>query len=97
MRPLRICLGLPGHPCLERTRNPAGRCRPCELEHQRRRNAARPQYAGTWPAKSRRARQAEPWCHRPGCPDPFTADLTFDHETGTVECRHCNSSHRRDA
>jgi hypothetical protein len=89
-RPLKTCLD-----CGARHNEPGPRCRPHHLAHQRTRNASRPQYAGAWRTTSRRARQAEPWCHRPGCPNPFTRDLTFDHETETVECRSCNSSHRR--
>lgn len=91
MRPLRICLGLPDGPCLERTRNPAGRCRPCEQEFQRRRNRARVQYQGAWKATSARARRAQRWCSICGT----TADLTLDHEHGQVECRSCNAAHRR--
>lgn len=87
MRPLRPCLD-----CGTRTRNPGSRCRSCELAHQRARNAARKaQYGGTWAATSRRARRARPICARCGRTD----DLTLDHETGQVECRSCNSSHRR--
>lgn len=86
MRPLRPCLD-----CGARTRNPGSRCRRCELDHQRARNAARPQYAGSWYATSRRARIAQPWCSICGT----NADLTLDHEHGQVECRECNSRHRR--
>jgi len=94
-RPHRRCLGLPGIRCDELTRNPGGRCRRCEQAFQRIRNQKRTQYAGGWKRLSQKAREEEPWCHRPGCPNPHTSDLTFDHETGTVECRPCNSSHRR--
>lgn len=86
MRPLRICID-----CSTRHRHDGPRCRPCYLAHQRARNAARPQYAGTWRATSRRARQTIGQCARCGTGD----DLTLDHETGQVECRPCNSSHRR--
>lgn len=86
MRPPKPCLD-----CGVPTRNPGGRCRPHELEHQRRRNQKRTQYQGTWPATSRRARRAQPWCSICGT----TQDLTLDHEHGQVECRSCNSSHRR--
>lgn len=101
-RPNRPCLGLPGHPCGQLTRNPNGRCRPCQQAHDRTRNRARTQYAGTWRATSKRARAAEPWCHcqRPNCHGPgpcLNPDLTLDHEHAQVECRSCNSSHRRDA
>lgn len=85
-RPLRICVD-----CGARHRLAGARCRPCELTHQRARNAARPQYAGSWASTSRRARRAIGQCVRCGT----TADLTFDHEHGQVECRSCNSSHRR--
>jgi hypothetical protein len=78
------------------------RCDGHERIHQAKRNARRPQYQGTWQADSRRARKAEPWCHctRPGhghgplC--AVTTNLTLDHDTGTVECKRCNSAHRRD-
>lgn len=69
----------------------SSRCRRCELDHQRARNATRPQYAGSWYATSRRARKAQPWCSICGT----NADLTLDHEHGQVECRECNSRHRR--
>ena len=88
MRPLRPCLG-----CGALTRNPGSRCRPCEQAHQKLRNERRTQYAGTWRATSRRARKAQPWCSICGA----QLDLTLDHEHGQVECRSCNSSHRRDA
>lgn len=91
MRPLRICLGVADQACATRTRNPGGRCRPCELEFQRRRNQARLQYQGSWKGVSRRARRAQPWCSV--CGTPY--DLTLDHEHGQVECRPCNSGHRR--
>lgn len=82
---LRPCLE-PGCPNLTRTT----RCPACESRHQSARNRARPQYAGSWPRLSRQARKSQPWCTRCGA----TADLTLDHETGTVECRSCNASHR---
>lgn len=83
---LRICLT-----CQKRHHEDGPRCYPCEQARQRARNASRPQYAGAWRATSRRARKAIPYCARCGT----TADLTLDHETGQVECRSCNSSHRR--
>ena len=86
MRPQRPCLT-----CGTLTRNPGSRCRPCEQAHQRTRNQTRTQYTGTWQATSRRARKAQPWCSICGA----TSDLTLDHEHGQVECRSCNSSHRR--
>lgn len=85
-RPLRVCVD-----CSTRHREAGYRCRPCELGHQRARNAARPQYAGSWRSTSRRARAAVGQCARCGT----TTDLTLDHETGNVECRPCNSAHRR--
>ena len=87
MTALRACLL-----CGARTRDPGPRCRPCEQAFQRRRNRARLQYQGTWKGASKRARRAQPWCSRCGT----TTDLTLDHEHGQVECRSCNSSHRRD-
>lgn len=68
------------------------RCPTHEAERQQVRNASRPQYSGAWRALSRKARRQQPWCTRCGRRD----DLTLDHQTGTVECRSCNSSHRRD-
>lgn len=69
------------------------RCPSCERDRQRRRNQERTQYQGTWRTTSKRARQAQPWCSLCGT----TADLTLDHEHGQVECRRCNSGHRRNA
>lgn len=93
MTPALRCLdcGVRCHP----TRWAGGRCPPCDRRRQRARNRRRTQYQGDWQRRSREARRAEPWCHRPGCPAPLTCNLTYDHETGTVECRSCNSSHRR--
>lgn len=94
MRPLRICLGLPDQPCVDRTRNPGGRCRPCEQEFQRRRNALerRREYrTAAYQRRSRLARARQPWCSICGS----TVDATWDHEHRQVECRSCNSSHRR--
>lgn len=88
MRPLRICID-----CSTRHRLAGARCQTCERNHQRARNAARTQYAGAWRTTSRRARQAIGQCAICGT----TQDLTLDHEHGQVECRSCNSSHRRDA
>ena len=86
MKALRHCLG-----CHALTRR--FRCPRCEAIWQRERNARRTQYAGTWRATSKAARKAQPWCSICGATD----DLTLDHEHGQVECRACNSSHRRDA
>lgn len=90
-RPLRICLGLPGRPCTERTPNRNGRCTSCESQFQRARNKVRVQYQGSWKRTSLAARRNQPWCSICGT----LADLTFDHEHAQVECRRCNSSHRR--
>lgn len=68
------------------------RCPTHEATRQQTRNLVRTQYRGPWRTLSRAARAAQPWCTRCGT----TTDLTLDHETGTVECRPCNSSHRRD-
>ena len=80
-------------------RNDRGRCLVCISAWNRQRNADRKGlYGGTWGKESRAARQAEPWCHRilvDGTLCAATSDLTKDHETGKVECRRCNSSHRR--
>lgn len=82
-------------PCIEcgaLHRNPGPRCGPHERTHQRNRNQARkPLYGGTWQALSRRARALQPWCSVCGT----RTNLTLDHERMQVECRSCNSSHRR--
>lgn len=75
----------------------ATRCTPCEARRQSLRNAARPHYRGPWPAISRAARRAQPWCT--DCATPL--DLTTDHVTprsleGGVDvvCRACNAKRR---
>ena len=99
MRPQRPCLGVPGRACGTLTRNPGGRCRPCELEHQRQRNSKRLQYQGGWQTISKAARAAATHCTVCGVQlvisktDPRGS--TYDHETLTVQCRRCNSAHRR--
>lgn len=75
------------------------RCAPHESAFQKRREErpARAAYRGGWAKRSRDARRTEPWCHRiqpDGSVCGQTHDLTLDHETGRVECRPCNSSHR---
>lgn len=84
MKALRICLDCPA-----RTRRP--RCPRCEAEWNRRRNARRTQYQGSWAAYSRAMRKASPVCAVCGATD----DLTVDHDTNLVMCRHDNSSRRR--
>lgn len=87
MRPLVICID-----CGQRTRNPGGRCRKCYLAHEKVRNAARKNlYGGTWRAESKARCKEQPWCSICGNP----GDLTLDHDTNLVMCRHCNSSRRR--
>lgn len=88
MRALRTCID-----CGARYRTGDSRCRPCELARHRKRNASRTQYQGAWRKTSAAARRAQPWCSVCGTPN----DLTLDHEHGVVECRSCNSSHRRNA
>jgi hypothetical protein len=85
---MRICLGAPGLDCQARTEAP--RCPRCQaLWTQRRRRL----YSNNgWAQKSRAARAATPWCSVCGT----SQDLTLDHETGTVQCRRCNSAHRGD-
>lgn len=71
------------------------RCPAHEALHQRVRNQRRTQYAGAWYATSRRARR-QAIADGTGCSVCGTLDdLTLDHETGTVQCRPHNSSHRR--
>lgn len=91
MRPARPCLGLPGQPCGQATRNPQGRCRACQQAWDRNRNQKRTQYQGAWRATSRAARLRQPWCSICG----GTLNLSLDHEHAQVECISCNSSHRR--
>lgn len=96
---------MPPRPCLTcgEPITKGRRCPQCEGQHQRARNKARVHlYGGDWPRLSRAARAAEPWCHcvRTNChgdyfPCATSGDLTLDHETGQVECRSCNSRHRR--
>lgn len=87
MKPLTICAD-----CGGRHREDGARCRPCSLAHQRARNATRAAYYdATHRRHSRQARRAQPWCSICG----GKLNLTWDHEHGQVECRSCNSSHRR--
>lgn len=91
MRAARVCLD-----CNQRHHNDGPRCYPCHLARERVRNqspARKALYGGTWRATSKRARKAVPFCAICGT----TADLTLDHEHGQVECRVCNSRHRRNA
>lgn len=89
---LRICVD-----CSTRHRIDGPRCRPCYLAHQKARNAARPQYAGTWRAESKAARKGADRCQR--CGAPFDRSRkgrsTLDHATNLVLCQTCNSSLRR--
>lgn len=101
-RPQRPCLGVQERPCPTLTRNPKGRCAECQKVFDRLRNQARTQYQGAWAAASRTARKAEPWCHCDLAGHGHdgmcsrTEDLTLDHQYGRVECRSCNSAHRRE-
>lgn len=91
---LRPCLGLPGQPCTNNTRNSRGRCGSCEKLYQRARNQKperRALYGGNWQRRSRAARLRQPWCSICG----GTLNLSLDHEHDQVECIRCNSSHRR--
>lgn len=66
-------------------------CVSCRSVREAKRNAARGNlYGQAWQKLSRQARALQGWCTRCGS----TVDLTLDHETMTVECRSCNSSHR---
>lgn len=90
MRPLRPCLT-----CSRLTRAAQGRCAPCEAERQHRRNQIRTQYQGAWRSTSKKAR-TQAIAEGTGCALCGTLeDLCLDHEHGQVECRSCNSSHRR--
>lgn len=99
MRPQRPCLG-----CGTPTRNPAGRCRPCEQAKQRTRNAQphRRAYNDTDYRTARRdARQGR---YGPCVDCGHWDDLTLDHvvplilggrnhpSNWVVRCRPCNST-----
>lgn len=95
---------IPVRPCIECgrcTRTTTSRCAAHEREFQRRRNRVRVQYQGAWKRDSAAARRAVTHCPRCGVvlikSKTARNGSTFDHETGRVECRSCNSSHRRDA
>lgn len=65
-------------------------CLVCRTKREAKRNLERrPIYGGDWAKTSRAAREETPWCSV--CFS--TTDLTLDHETGTVQCRSCNSKH----
>lgn len=94
-RPLRPCLG-----CQILTRSSTGRCGVCETKLQKDRNQARKAlYAGPYIAHRRKALAGATLCPRCGIDliRSRTArnGATWDHEHGQVECRSCNSSHRR--
>jgi hypothetical protein len=81
-------------PCLEcglLIRSTTSRCGPCQKTKDRTRNQTRAQYRGGWKAFSEKQRRHQPWCSVCGA----MKDLTFDHEHWRVECKSCNSSHRR--
>lgn len=84
---LRICVD-----CGARHREPLYRCRPCQRTRDHVRNTSREYRHAAWQRLSRAQRAAVGFCVRCGRTD----DLTLDHETGQVECRSCNSSHRRE-
>lgn len=94
MRPQRPCLGLPGFPCGVLTRNPHGRCRPCQQAHDKAKNrGAGYRRTRVWQDISRAAREVSPVCAICG----GLEDLTVDHitprslEQGVqVLCRSCN-------
>lgn len=88
MTPLRPCLD-----CGIRTRTTAPRCGPCERTRQRRRNQDPRRLDLYNNAHRRRSRAARE--HLPCAICGTRIDLTWDHEHGQVECRPCNSSHRR--
>lgn len=96
---MKLCLGLSDRPCNE-VAYEGSRCKWCQKEWNRRRNALRDQYHGAWRAASRKARAGATNCARCGVAlvksNRSPRGATLDHETGTVECRSCNSSHRRE-
>lgn len=90
---MRICLGVPGRPCDERTERT--RCTACQRVMDRQKNQrAGYRRTGEWQRLSRATRKATPYCVRCGA----AADLTADHVTprslagGVVTlCRKCNA------
>lgn len=94
---------LPQRPCLTcgiLTRSTTSRCGPHEREHQRQRNAARKAlYAGPYIAQRRKALAGATLC--PLCGVDLIRSrtarngATWDHEHSQIECRSCNSSHRK--
>lgn len=93
--PRRPCLGCP-HGNIAEPGKP--RCRSCEQQYQRQRNASRPQYRGTWATHSKQAIAAYRAEHGDVCPGwsrpphPVTPDQwTCDHDLGPL-CRKCNSA-----
>jgi hypothetical protein len=80
-------------PCLDcGALSPATRCPAHQRQRQQQRNAspARDIYRGDWPAYSRQRREAQPWCSLCGS----LSDLTVDHTTDMVVCRHCHRTER---
>lgn len=93
---------MPRRPCLNSCGNlakPGGpRCTECERDHQRHRNATRPQYAGSWATDAKQAIANHRAQHGDVCPGwqraphPITAtEWTCDHDLGPL-CRSCNGS-----
>lgn len=104
-RPLRPCLGNPGFPCGEPTRNPKGRCRPCQQRHDHNRQARDKDKRAAYDTSAyRKLRAAARRGQYGACVDCKSYDdLTIDHiiplsQGGTnnlsnlvVRCRACNS------
>lgn len=89
---LRICLGLPGQPCTQRTERP--RCPACQRVWERAKNQ-RAGYRRTyaWQKLSKATRAATPICVRCGSTEDLTADHVIPRSVagGVVTlCRRCN-------
>lgn len=103
MPPRRTCLGVPGAqgcPTCSLAEPGKPRCRGCETQHQRARNASRPQYAGDWAATAKRRIAEHRAIHGDVCPGwdtpPHPVDPTTpagrwhcDHDIGPL-CAECN-------
>lgn len=86
------------------TRSTTSRCGPHEREHQRARNQTKRRqdlYGGPYQTARRKALAGATLC--PICGVNLIRSrtarngATWDHQHSRIECRSCNSSHRRDA
>ena len=98
--PRRSCLGVPPTPCPTQALAEPGkpRCASCEQQHQRQRNATRPQYRGDWPTIAKQTIAAYRAIYGDVCPgwqrEPHEippSDWACDHDLGAL-CIRCNGS-----